>query len=175
MLGDRCCGAGAPQMLPRGWCSAQRIKNPMIAGGNHTTIPSCRQSALRNRLVTEEECGRKCSMTGNPKTYSSLLFCNRPFWRPDALRGISVRRPHSSSDPFGATFPPGEGIGGRSVHIGIVPLFGFQGGGFAVAGVDTVIALDSGQAGQALDHLPGAAAGEVHPSAGALEQGVAGE
>ena len=47
-----------PHRFPRGWCSAQRIYNPMIAGGNHTTIPSCRQSALRNRLVTEEECGR---------------------------------------------------------------------------------------------------------------------
>ena len=30
--------------FPRGWCSAQRIINPMIAGGNHTTIPSCQKS-----------------------------------------------------------------------------------------------------------------------------------
>ena len=32
---------GSAYGFPRGWCSAQRIQNPMIAGGNHTTIPSC--------------------------------------------------------------------------------------------------------------------------------------
>ena len=56
-----------PWLLP-GWCSAQQIQNPMIAGGNHTLIPSCRQSALRNRLVTEEECGRKSEGSYNVKT-----------------------------------------------------------------------------------------------------------
>ena len=30
--------------FPRGWCSAQRIQNPMIAGGNHTLIPSCQKT-----------------------------------------------------------------------------------------------------------------------------------
>ena len=64
----------AENRFPRGWCSAQRIINPMIAGGNHTTIPSCRQSALRNRLVTEEECGRQRWMIGNLKAYSCASY-----------------------------------------------------------------------------------------------------
>ena len=34
----------AQNRFPRGWCSAQRIYNPMIAGGNHTTIPSCQKN-----------------------------------------------------------------------------------------------------------------------------------
>ena len=47
-----------PKRFPRGWCSAQRIQNPMIAGGNHTTIPSCHGVALKSRPMTDEECGQ---------------------------------------------------------------------------------------------------------------------
>ena len=49
---------GSAHRFPRGWCSAQRIQNPMIAGGNHTTIPSCHGVALKSRPMTDEECGR---------------------------------------------------------------------------------------------------------------------
>ena len=31
------------------------------------------------------------------------------------LYELSVFRPHSSSDPFGATFPPGEGFGRNAI------------------------------------------------------------
>ena len=32
-------GLGTHRTRSAGWCSAQRIQNPMIAGGNHTLIP----------------------------------------------------------------------------------------------------------------------------------------
>ena len=59
---------GAPNRFPRGWCSAQRIQNPMIAGGNHTTIPSCHGVALKSRPMTDEECGRQPIEFGHLKT-----------------------------------------------------------------------------------------------------------
>ena len=37
-----CALARERHRFPRGWCSAQRIKIQMIAGGNHTIIYSCR-------------------------------------------------------------------------------------------------------------------------------------
>ena len=49
--------ARSAHRFPRGWCSAQRIQNPMIAGGNHTTIPSCHGTAIGGAM-TDEECGR---------------------------------------------------------------------------------------------------------------------
>ena len=48
---------GSAHRFPRGWCSAQRIQNPMIAGGNHTTFPSCDGTAIGGAM-TEEEFGR---------------------------------------------------------------------------------------------------------------------
>jgi len=36
--------------LCKGWCSAQRIKIAMIAGGNHTTIYRCQPSRLTEGL-----------------------------------------------------------------------------------------------------------------------------
>ena len=72
---------------------------------------SCRQSALRNRLVTEEECGRECYYFGYVKASTEGSSLRRHWWRPVMLYRLSAFRPHSSSDPLArATFPPGEGI-----------------------------------------------------------------
>ena len=58
-------------------------------------------------FLTEEECGRQLTMTTHLKTCSSGESCNGPMRRPDVLYELSGFCPHSSSDPFGATFPPG--------------------------------------------------------------------
>ena len=101
----------APKCFPRGWCSAQRIINPMIAGGNHTTIPSSHQSALRNRLVTEEERGRRCNDLKNAKTSTRAPTAWHPWWRSVMLYQLSSSLPHSSSDPLrGPPSPRGKGF-----------------------------------------------------------------
>ena len=111
--------AGRAKSLLPGWCSAQRIKNPLIAGGNHTTIPSCRQSVPRNRLVTEEECGRQCNVFGYVKTSTWASSSWRHRWRSVIFYGLSGSRPHSSPDPLPrATLPPGEGIFPDACGIG---------------------------------------------------------
>ena len=61
-------------------------------------------------FLTEEECGRQLTMTTHLKTCSSGESCNGPMRRSDVLYELSGFCPHSSSDPFGATLPPGEGI-----------------------------------------------------------------
>ena len=38
MAGPFCLGRAIVATWSAGWCSAQRIRNPMIAGGNHTII-----------------------------------------------------------------------------------------------------------------------------------------
>ena len=39
------------------WCSAQRIKMSMIAGGNHTEMNSWQRSCLRGRKRAVQEAG----------------------------------------------------------------------------------------------------------------------
>ena len=83
----------------------------MIAGGNHTTIPSSHQSALRNRLVTEEERGRRCNDLENAKTSTSAPTAWHPWWRSVMLYQLSSSLPHSSSDPLrGPPSPRGKGF-----------------------------------------------------------------
>ena len=43
-------GAQREIASPGEWCSAQRIINPMIAGGNHTTIPSCQKNGPKGPI-----------------------------------------------------------------------------------------------------------------------------
>ena len=62
-------------------------------------------------FLTEEECGQQSEMQ-----YNASDLCVG--WTQDATQEyvftfpiIVSCRPHSSPDPFGATLPPGEGIG----------------------------------------------------------------
>ena len=96
---------GSAHRFPWGWCSAQRIINPMIAGGNHTAIPSSHQSALRNRLVTDEECGQQRSGFEYDKTLGCVLSCDQPESKSERLRKLSGFCPNSSPDPLRG--PPG--------------------------------------------------------------------
>ena len=99
--------AAGRKRFPRGWCSAQRIKILMIAGGNHSLIHSCQESALRNRFLTEEEFGQKSncivdvSGLGSGNAFRGL--CRIPHVR---LPPAFLFRPRCRS----ATFPPGEGM-----------------------------------------------------------------
>ena len=47
---------------------------------------------------------------GTLKTYTRISFGIHPYMRSERYCELMAYRPHSSSDPFGATFPPGEGI-----------------------------------------------------------------
>ena len=55
------------------------------AGAPKTLLPgrSCRQSALRNRLVTEEEFGRQCADIEHCQTSTCAVSCDRPASKPE--------------------------------------------------------------------------------------------
>ena len=59
---------------PWGWCSAQRIKIVMIAGGNHTSV-SCREAAKGVTLVT-----LSCNHSTNHTPSVSPTGCQLPHW-----------------------------------------------------------------------------------------------
>ena len=91
------------------------------AGRAKSLLPgrSCHQSVPRNRLVTEEECGRQCNVFGYVKTSTWASSSWRHRWRSVIFCGLSGSRPHSSPDPLPrATLPPGEGIFPDAVGIG---------------------------------------------------------
>ena len=81
---------------------------------------SCRQSALRNRLVTEEECGRQRWMIGNLKAYSRASYPTlveawyvvQTFRFPPAFLSRPLR---GHPPPGGGDFPPLCG-GGRFMN-----------------------------------------------------------
>jgi hypothetical protein len=66
----------ARKASPRGWRSAQRINNLMIAGGNHTLIPSC-HGAAKGGAMTDEVCGRQLFLFSTPANPSPRLG-----WKP---------------------------------------------------------------------------------------------
>ena len=104
-------GAAAPKGFPRGWCSAQRIQNPMIAGGNHTTIPSCHGVAPKSRPMTDEECGRQCSDLGNVKTYTEgAVLVVTPLEVCDIVPTCRFP-PEFLSRPFGPPSPRERALG----------------------------------------------------------------
>ena len=80
---------------------------------------SCHQSALRNRLVTEEEFGRRCADFEHSQTSTSAVSCDQPERKPGgrAVFRISARIPLPTrfflASLGRATFSPGEGFGGH--------------------------------------------------------------
>ena len=80
-----------------GWCSAQRIKIAMIAGGNHTSV-SCREAAKGVLLVT---------LSGYHSTGNTPSV--RPFGLPAPPPGSQVQ-------------PPLKGLAGVAVLDGVQPL-----------------------------------------------------
>ena len=109
---------GSAHRFPRGWCSAQRIQNPMIAGGNHTTIPSCHGVALKSHPMTDEECGRLSESQHNISDILSGWMQDRTMAKVLKYLKQEHCRPHSSSvrksvskSRFPDSFPPGEAMG----------------------------------------------------------------
>ena len=70
--------------------------------------------AKRGNSGSEEEFGQKSESQHNS---TDLHQCHHEDGTPVEVFGFQVVKgylPHSSSDPFGATFPPGEGIWAHS-------------------------------------------------------------
>ena len=65
-----------------GWCSAQRIQNPMIAGGNHTLIPM----TPPYRAFSFAEHKKEAAPQPDPTYHIPITNAVRPVW-PRALPG----------------------------------------------------------------------------------------
>ena len=73
---------------------------------------SWQKSALRNRFLTDEECGRQCSDLRNVKTYTEgAVLVVTPLVVCDVVPACRFPPEFLSRPPSGATLPPGEGLG----------------------------------------------------------------
>ena len=101
-----------PQSLPPGVVlRAANQKTNDCRGQSHHNSQLSGNRLFGTDFLTEEECGRQSEMQ-----YNASDLCAG--WTQDATQEyvftfpiIVSCRPHSSPDPFGATLPPGEGIG----------------------------------------------------------------
>ena len=106
ILGDECWMRRYPRCPRWGWCSAQRIKIIMIAGGNHTSV-SCREAAKGVSLVILS----RCHSTSRTPSVS-------PYGLPAPPPGSQGMRQTSPERGGGATAPEGSGAV-RRIPIGM--------------------------------------------------------
>ena len=104
--GDECWMRRYPRCPRWGWCSAQRIKIIMIAGGNHTSV-SCREAAKGVSLVILS----RCHSTNRTPSVS-------PYGLPAPPPGSQGMRQTSPERGGGATAPEGSGAV-RRIPIGM--------------------------------------------------------
>ena len=100
--------------LCKGWCSAQRIKIPMIAGGNHTII--CGKGGLcsKHRNDGTTRCGKVQCRYANSHWISRERTAFRPIPPPQCallkhlpLHKGGMRRRKRQCDRFQFSFLPG--------------------------------------------------------------------